>query len=126
MPSLTPTCWQIVELAPSILGQSAPTAACACSQLFMLNWFICCARCAMSFITPPISAEMLSIASWKANPTALLAVAFNMATISSVLIKLNEPANRSMPPQPARAPGSWRLSGLTVFDGKRVHRLPPE
>ena len=80
----------------------------------------------MSFITPPICAEMLSIASWNAKPIALFAVAFNVATISSALMKLKLPANRSMPPQPARADGSATLTGLIDFWGNRLHTEPPE
>ena len=96
----------MVWLAPSIFGQSAPTAACAAWQLDMLNSFICWILWLMSFMTPPICAEMESIASWKAKPIALLAVAFRVATISSVLMKLNEPPKRSMPPHPPLALGS--------------------
>ena len=80
----------------------------------------------MSFITPPICAEMLSIASWKAKPIALLAVALSIATISSALMNENDPANRSMPPQPPRALGSATLTGLIDFCGKRLHSEPPE
>jgi len=38
-----------------------------------------------------------------------------MATSSLALMKLKEPAKMSMPPQPARARGSWRLAMLVVF-----------
>ena len=116
----------MVELAPSIAGQIDPIACWAASQLDMLKAFSCCARWLMSFITPPICAEMLSIASWKANPIALLAVAFSMATISSALMKLKLPAKRSIPPHPARALGNATFTGLIDLDGKRLQRLPPE
>ena len=66
-------------------------------------------------MTLPISGETESIASLKAKPSALFAVAFSIATISEALMKEKLPADRSMPPQPARALGSWRLKGETLF-----------
>jgi len=39
-------------------------------------------------------------------------------------MKEKDPAKISMPPQPARARGSWRLAMLVVFCGKRVQTLP--
>jgi hypothetical protein len=53
----------------------------------------------------------------KAKPSALFAVAFNMATISEALMKEKLPLKRSIPPQPARALGSCRLNGETLFWG---------
>ena len=126
MPWLLPTAAQTVERAPAILGQTEPTRPCAASHDEMFIWFICCAACANSPITLPISGETLSIASLKAKPSALFAVALSSATISEALMKENEPENRSMPPQPARALGSWRLKGWTLFCGKRVQTLPIE
>ena len=70
------------------------------------------------------SGQTVSIASEKANPTALLAMAFRSATISPALMKLKLPAKMSMPPQPALAEGSWRLAIGVVFCGNRVHTLP--
>ena len=49
------------------------------------------------------SGQTVSIARENANPTALLATAFIIATISLALMKLKEPAKISIPPQPARA-----------------------
>ena len=66
------------------------------------------------------------MASWKAKPSALLAVAFNIATISSVLMKEKLPEKTSMPPQPALIEGSCRLTGFTLFCGNRVQMFPPE
>ena len=70
--------------------------------------------------------ETLSMASWKAKPSALFAVAFSMATISAPLMKENEPVKMSIPPQPARTLGICRLNGCTLFCGKRVQTLPIE
>ena len=80
----------------------------------------------MPSMTLPISGETLSIASWKAKPSALLAVAFSMATISAPLMNEKEPVKISMPPHPARTLGICRLSGCTLFCGKRVQTLPIE
>src|SRR5690606_40779715 len=65
------------------------------------------------------SGQTVSIARLKANPTALFATAFSIATSSLALIKLKEPAKMSMPPQPARARGSCRLAMFVVFCGNR-------
>jgi hypothetical protein len=117
---------QITEEAVSEVGHSPPTSACAVSQLEMFIWFICCTFWASSSMTLPISGEIVSIASLKAKPSALLAVALSMATSSAVLMNENEPANRSMPPQPARACGNWMLKGWMFFCGNRDQTAPPE
>jgi hypothetical protein len=118
---------QMTELAVSLLGHRPPTSACAVSQDEMFIWFICCTFCASSSMTLPISGEIVSIASLKAKPSALLAVALSIATSSAVLMNENEPAKRSMPPQPARAWGNCRLKGWMFFCGKarpdRSHRI---
>ena len=117
---------QITEDAVSEVGHSPPTSAWAVSQLEMFIWFICCTFWASSSMTLPISGEIVSIASLKAKPSALFAVAFSIATSSAVLMNEKEPAKRSMPPHPARACGSWILKGWMFFWGKRAHIAPPE
>jgi len=77
-------------------------------------------------MTLPISGEMVSIASLKAKPSALLAVALSIATSSAVLMNEKDPAKRSMPPQPARACGNWILKGWMFFCGKRDQTEPIE
>src|SRR5436305_1380722 len=125
-PWLLPTASQIVARVESICGQIPPTRACAVSQLEIFIWFRSCAFWLNSSITFPISGETESIASLNANPRALLAVALSIATISEALMNEKLPEKRSMPPQPARALGSWRLNGCTLFCGKRVQTLPSE
>ena len=83
-----------------------------------------CAFCANSCMIFEHSGQTVSIARLKAKPTALFATAFSSATISLALMKLKLPAKISIPPQPARARGSWRLAMLVVFCGKRVQTLP--
>ena len=83
-----------------------------------------CAFCANSCMIFEHSGQTVSIAKLKAKPTALFATAFSSATISLALMKLKLPAKMSIPPQPARALGSWRLAMLVVFCGKRVQILP--
>src|SRR3546814_1183761 len=56
-----------------------------------------------SSITLPISGETESMASLKAKPSALLAVAFSIAMISLALMKEKLPLKRSIPPHPARS-----------------------
>jgi hypothetical protein len=76
------------------LGHSPPTSACAVSHDEMFIWFICCTFCASSSMTLPISGEIVSIASLKAKPSALLAVALSIATSSAVLMNENEPGEQ--------------------------------
>ena len=77
-------------------------------------------------MTLPISGEIVSIASLKAKPSALFAVALSMATSSAVLMNEKLPAKRSMPPHPAREWGSWILKGWMFFCGKRDQTEPIE
>src|SRR3989344_4106179 len=125
-PWLFPIDLQISDDMRSDLPHRPPTRFCAVSQLFMLNWFICCAFCAISSIVAEICGLIDLIASWKANPSALLAVALSIATISSELMNEKDPENTSIPPQPALTEGGWGLTGLTLLCGKRVQILQPE
>ncbi len=114
-PWLLPTASQIVDRVESICGQIPPTSACAVSQLEMFIWLSSCAFWLNSSITFPISGDTESIASLKAKPSALLAVALSIATISEALMKEKLPLNRSMPPHPARALGKLKIEGRHAF-----------
>lgn len=83
-----------------------------------------CEAARISFITWPHSGQSVSIASWKAKPTALLATLLSSAMIWAELTKLKLPEKMSMPPQPPRALGKLMFARLTFFCGKRVHTLP--
>ena len=126
MPWLLPTAAQMVDRAPCILGHTAPTNPCAASHDEMFIWLSCCAAPCRKSISFEICGEMLLMASLKAKPSALLATPFIIATSSPELMNEKEPANRSIPPHPARALGNCRLKGWTLRWGKRVQTLPPE
>ena len=105
----------MAALARSFRDHTAPTRAWAVSQESRFWLFTHWARARSLDMVSAITGEMVSRASSKAKPAAFWATARPKAINWSESMKENEPANASMPPQPARNDGrltvamdSWR------------------
>ena len=109
MPCDVPIAAQMAADARSFFDQTAPTSACALSQLFKLRSLTHCAKARSFAMVSAITGEMVSRASSKAKPAAFWATARPKAISWSESMKEKAPANASMPPQPAR-----KLGRLTV------------
>ena len=93
---------QMAPLARSLVDQAAPTSDWAISQELML-WLLTQFASARSLLmVSAMTGEIVSSASSNANPVAFWAMPRPNATSWSESMNENEPANASMPPQPAR------------------------
>ena len=110
---------QIEALARSFFDQTAPTRACAVSQLLRF-WLLTHCASALSFaMVSAITGEMVSSASSKAKPAAFWATARPKAMSWSELMNEKAPAKASMPPQPARKLGRLTVAMVSERTGAR-------
>ena len=110
---------QIEALARSFFDHTAPTSACAVSQLFKFWLFTHCASARSLDMVSAITGEMVSSASSNAKPAAFWATARANAISWSELMKEKAPAKASMPPQPARNDGRLTVATCSERTGER-------
>ena len=114
-----PTASQIAALARSFFDQTAPTSACAVSQLLRLRSLTHWASARSLAMVSAITGEMVSSASSKANPAAFWATARPNAISWSESMKEKAPAKASMPPQPALNEGRFTVAICSDRTGER-------